>query len=244
MKTSPVGMRCPECAGERPDIRRPRALAGSRAPATLALIAVNAIAFIAELGAGGALSAADASGRAIRDAGLFGPAIADGDWWRLVTGGFLHAGPLHLLMNMFALYVLGSLLEPGIGSARFVGVYTVSLLAGSFGALVADPNLHTVGASGAIFGVMAATIVVARGRGLNQVASQIGFWLVINVAFTLGVPGISIGGHLGGLVGGALAAVAVVAGERTGDPRRAAMVLAVGLTAIGAASVAGALLVV
>jgi membrane associated rhomboid family serine protease len=144
-------------------------------------------------------------------------------------------------MNMFALYVLGSLLEPGVGSARFVGIYAVSLLAGSFGALVADPDVHTVGASGAIFGVMAATIVVARGRGLNQVASQIGFWLVINVAFTLGVPGISIGGHFGGLVGGAVAAAVVIASERIRDRRASTAVLVIGLAAIAAVSVAGAL---
>jgi membrane associated rhomboid family serine protease len=215
-------------------------MAGAGSPATFVLLALNAIAFIAELGAGGALSAAEASGRAIREAGLYGPAVADGEWWRLVSSGFLHAGPIHLLMNMFALYVLGTLLEPAVGSVRYVAIYAVSLLAGSFGALAADPGVHTVGASGAIFGVMAATIVVARGRGLNQVASQIGFWLVLNIAFTLGVPGISIGGHLGGLAGGALAAGVVIWSERIAAPRESLAALVLGLTAIAVASVAGA----
>lgn len=243
MTSTPVGMRCPECAGDRADVRRVRADRGAPGSvATYVLLAMNVIAFVAELSAGGALSAADASGSAIRNAGLFGPAIAnDGEWWRLASSGFLHAGPLHLLMNMFALYVLGTLLEPAIGSARFVGLYLVSLLAGSFGALLADPQVHTVGASGAIYGVMAATIVVARGRGLDQIASQIGFWLVLNLAFTFGVPGISIGGHLGGLVGGAVAALVVVGAERLRGRTEALAAAYVGLAAIAAVSVVGGL---
>jgi membrane associated rhomboid family serine protease len=86
----------------------------------------------------------------------------------VVTGGFLHAGFIHLLLNMYVLYIAGSILEPGIGTPRFLGIYFVGLLAGAMGALLVDPNATTVGASGAIFGLMAAVIVVARGRGSRR----------------------------------------------------------------------------
>src|SRR5204862_3235828 len=136
-------------------------------------------------------------------------------------------GPIHIALNMFALFILGSLLEPGIGTARFLGVYFVSLLAGSFGALLVTPNETTVGASGAIFGLMSAAFVVARHRGLEQLASQIGFYVIINLAFTFSVPNISVGGHLGGLVGGAIAALVITRGERLARPGLEALGLAV-----------------
>ena len=119
-----------------------------------------------------------------------------------------------------------------------LGIYFVSLLAGSFGALLLDPNELTVGASGAVYGIMAATFLVARQRGVEQLASQIGLWVVLNLAFTFAVPGISIGGHLGGLAGGAAAAGVILAGERRGG---AALPEALGLLIVGAISVAGAL---
>ena len=116
---------------------------------------------------------------------------------------------------MFALYVLGTLLEPAIGTARFVGIYVVSILGGAFGALLLDPTELTVGASGGIFGLMAAAFLIARDRGLDELASQVGFFVVINLVFTFSIPGISIGGHIGGLVGGALAALRA----QPGSPR-------------------------
>lgn len=242
MVDTPVGMRCPECAGRPTGVRRAAAaLSGGTPYATYALMTVSVMVFLAELGGGGGAGSVQGGGTLITDGGLYGPGIADrGEWYRIVTSGFLHAGPLHLLMNMFVLYVLGSLIEPAIGAARLVGIYAVSLLAGSFGALLLDPNTITVGASGAVYGLMSATLVVARRRGIEQVASQIGLWLAINLVFTFSVPGISIGGHLGGLVGGALAALVITAGERRG---RGAMPIEVGgLSAIGAIALAGALL--
>ena len=94
--------------------------------------------------------------------------MADGEVYRIVTSGFLHAGILHIGLNMYILYVLGTVLEPGIGSVRFAGLYIASLLGGSFGALLVEPHALTVGASGAVFGVMAATYLVARQRGLRR----------------------------------------------------------------------------
>lgn len=183
-------------------------------PAAYALIALNVAAFLAEISSGsGGLGTA--SGPLIADFGLQGLAVADGEWYRLLSGGFLHAGLLHLGFNMFALFILGRLLEPAIGTPRFLALYFASLFAGSFGALaLSDPVDVTVGASGAIFGLFGAAFVIARGRGLDTIASELGFLLLINLALTFGVRGISIGGHLGGLAGGLLCALIVVAGER------------------------------
>ena len=217
MTSTPVGMRCPECAKQRTKVRTGGgALSGAHTPyATYALIAINVIAFIAELGGGGGAT----SGDLIHDGGILGSAISDGEWYRIVTGGFLHAGPLHLLFNMYVLYIAGTLLEPGIGTRRFLGIYFVSLLAGSFGALLLSPDDLTVGASGAIFGLMAAVLVVARGRGMEELASQFGLFIVLNLALTFAIPNISIGGHLGGLIGGGLAALLLVGVERQAPGR-------------------------
>jgi membrane associated rhomboid family serine protease len=228
MTATPAGMRCPECSKPPTNVRSGVDASSTRrtAYATYALIAINVVVFLAELGAGGGAT----SGQLVQDGGTFGPAINDGDWYRIVTGGFLHAGPLHLLFNMYVLYVAGTLLEPGIGTPRFLAIYFISLLSGSVGALLLDPNSLTVGASGAIFGLMAAVLVIARGRGVEGVATQFGFFIVLNLVLTVSVPNISIGGHLGGLIGGALAALIVLGFERLGSGR------------IGMALEAGALL--
>jgi membrane associated rhomboid family serine protease len=247
MTSTPVGMRCPECARQTTKVRVGQGAFGttaSKMPATIALIAINAIVFVAELAAGG-MGGIDGGGSLIRDAGLRGPEIANGDWWRVITGGFLHAGFLHLLLNMYVLWVAGSVLEPGIGTPRFLAIYFVSLLAGSLGALLVEPDTFTVGASGAIFGLMAAVIVVARGRGVEQLASQFGLFVVLNLVLTFSIPGISVGGHVGGLIGGALAALLVIFVERrmSGRPgfalELAGIVGMIAATFVGALAVAG-----
>lgn len=219
MTPTPVGMRCPECASERTKVTRGAVGPGSYdTPATYILIALNVIAYLGEIVSGsGGLSAANST--LLFDFGLFGPSVAEGEWYRLLTCGFLHASPLHLGFNMFALYFLGRLLEPGIGTPRFVGLYFASLFAGSFGAILLSPDALTVGASGAVFGLFGAGFVIARARGLDTFASEIGLLLVINLVITFAVPRISIGGHLGGVVGGAICALLIVAGERGGFGR-------------------------
>ncbi len=243
MTSTPVGMRCPECARDRTRVVRTPSGAGSRAaPVTFALIVINVIAYVAEM-LGGGSSAFEGGGSLIADFGLFGPAVDDGEWYRIVTGGFLHAGLLHLGFNMFALYFLGNLLEPATGPWRFAGIYFVSLLGGSFGALLLDPLEFTVGASGAVFGLMAAAFVMARNRGLDDLASQIGLFVVLNLVITFSVPNISVGGHLGGLVAGGLAALAVTAGERRGRDGRVmewAVIAALGVIAIVGCMIAAA----
>src|SRR6478672_4540808 len=190
MTPTPVGMRCPECAGQRTRVTRgtgpPGGFAGS--PATYVLIALNAVAFLIEIAAGSGGLSGSASSSVVNDFGLRGVNVADGEWYRLVSGGFLHAGLVHIGFNMFALYLLGRLLEPAIGTPRFVALYFASLLAGAFGALaLTDPGQVTVGASGAIFGIFGATFVIARGRGFNEIASQLGILLAINLALTFGI---------------------------------------------------------
>jgi membrane associated rhomboid family serine protease len=138
-----------------------------------------------------------------------------GEWWRIITSGFMHGGLIHLALNMFVLFILGQVLEPAIGTVRFVAVYFVSLIAGAVGALImSDPFTFTVGASGAIYGLFVATIVIARQRGQMQVVQQLAFWLVLNLVFTFAASNISVGGHLGGIVGGTIGALIVVAAER------------------------------
>ncbi len=208
MTPTPVGMRCPECSRQKTPVRTMRSL-GTEPYATYVLIALCVVAYIGSAASGSSL-AGGPGGSLVADGALSGIQVADGQWWRLVTGGFLHAGLLHLFFNMYVLYWLGSMLEPQLGRARFLGLYFASLLAGSFGALLlSDPRAQTVGASGAVFGLMGAAFVLQRARGINPMESGIGLFILLNLGITFIIPGISIGGHLGGLVGGALAGWAI-----------------------------------
>ncbi|MGH2986383.1 MAG: rhomboid family intramembrane serine protease, partial [Solirubrobacterales bacterium] len=250
MTSTSVGMRCPECARQRTTVRNPVGAAGrTDAPATYALIGLCVAAFVAEIAGGADLLDGRPAGSVMVDGGLIAYAtdavgqpvgVAEGEPYRIVTSAFLHSGLLHLGLNMFALYILGTLLEPAIGTGRFVGIYVASVLAGSCGALLLDPDQLTVGASGGVFGLMAAAFLIARHRGLDELASQVGFFVIINLVFTFSIPGISIGGHLGGLVGGGLAALLVTMLERRGVSN-AKLIEGVGLAALCVIAVAGAL---
>ncbi len=121
---------------------------------------------------------------------------------------------------MFLAWMLGNALERLHGPVRFLGLYTGSLAAGSLGVLLMAPTTLTVGASGAVFGLMGATVVHQYRRGINPWSSGIGTLVVVNLLFTFGRPGISIGGHLGGLLGGAVLAWLVDESDRRGLPRR------------------------
>src|SRR5919199_696612 len=206
MTVTPVGMRCPECARQRTRVRTIRS--GSEEPVfTYVLIGLNvAVALGAVFSGASAASGGIGSSQLLADGSVSRAAIADGEYWRLLTAGFLHAGLLHLAFNMLALWVLGSLLEPAIGRLRFGLIYFVSLLAGSFGALLLEPHSPTVGASGAIFGLMGAAFVAMRRSGINPMESGLGVWLGLNLLITFTVPGISIGGDLGGLLAGVVSA--------------------------------------
>jgi membrane associated rhomboid family serine protease len=246
MTPTPVGMRCPECIRQRTKVVQGAGGGGGQgfmsAPATFVLIGLNVIAYLIEI-ASGSGGLGGVSGKIVIDFGLFGPSVAEGEWYRLVTSGFLHANLLHIGFNVLLIFFLGRLLEPALGTPRFVLLYFASLLAGSLGVMLLDPNALTYGASGAVFGLAGATFVIARGRGMDAIASQIGFLIVFNLVFSFAVPHISVGAHLGGLVGGVLCASAIVAGERgfLGPRHREMEFVAMALVAV--VSVIGALAV-
>jgi membrane associated rhomboid family serine protease len=236
MTPTSVGMRCPECAGERTQVRTAAAIRRSDEPSlTYLLIGVNvAIAIGSLLGGGFAGSALT------REMAVSSDAVGDGEVWRLVTSGFAHYGLAHLLFNMFSLWILGSLLEPAIGRAHFALIYFVSLFAGSFGALLVSPDSLTAGASGAVFGLMGAAVVIMRNRGVDLMASGLPLWLGLNLLITFAYADrISVGGHIGGLIGGALAAAVLYElRDRVRMPPALPMALTI---ALGALAVAGAI---
>jgi membrane associated rhomboid family serine protease len=156
------------------------------------------------------------------------------EWYRLVTSGFLHFGLIHLGFNMYFLYVLGNLMEPQLGRLRFLGVYLASLLGGSAGVLLLGGGTITAGASGAVFGLLGVTAVGLWQQGINPFRTQIGTLLLLNLGITFFVPGISIGGHLGGLIAGAACGFVMLAPGYKNIPMwaRNATPIAVGLAAI------------
>jgi membrane associated rhomboid family serine protease len=231
MTPTPVGMRCPECSKQKTQVRTARTL-NADPQLTYAIIAINVVVFIAQIATGsGGFDAT--SGRIFNDGALFGPYVAQGDWWRIVTGGFLHAGFLHIAFNMYFVYFLGSLLEPAIGKLRFGVLYMVSLLGGSLGALIFSFNSPTVGASGAAFGLLVGGILLMRSRGIDPMQSGLVMTLVLNLGITFLLPGISIGGHVGGIVAGGIAALLLFeVGERQRGMRTPALAATIALGAV------------
>ena len=194
MRPTPVGQRCPECVGRQRTLR-PRTMVDSTPVVTYALIAVNVAVFL--------LLNGGATGRGIAEGALY----RGGEPWRVVTSMFLHASLLHLAFNMYALYAFGSILERRFGSVRYAVVYLVGGLFGAYGALLlSDPGTRTVGASGAIFGVLGAMFVVEQRNGARGLGG-VGTLILLNLVITFAVPNISVGGHLGGLVGGVAAGI-------------------------------------
>ena len=224
MHTASVGFHCPACiAPQSINHGRKRisarsfargANASEQSLTTRTLIAVNLFAFLVTLFRGGSLSSG--GGDVTIDFGLVGygrvlsafsidyVGIAEGEWWRMFTGGFLHAGFIHLAFNMFLLWMLGSQLERLLGPTSYLILYFGSLLSGALGVMLLDPLALTVGASGAVFGLMGATVVYQLRRGVSPWSNGIGTLLIINLIFTFARPNISVGGHLGGLLGGLL----------------------------------------
>ena len=237
-----VGMRCPECARERTKVKTVRS-AASRPVVTQALIAINVIVFLAETASGASLGGVGQGrvGTVYEHGALWGPLITQNhDYYRLLTSGFLHDGLLHILFNMVFLYFMGAMLEPAIGRLNFGVVYFVSLLAGSFGALLFEPQAVTVGASGACFGVLGALIVVGHYRGISIWQSGLAMVLIINIVFDLSVSGISIGGHIAGAVAGAICGWLII---ELGERRRMPAAALAGCVAVGVISVVAAIAV-
>ncbi len=230
MSFGPVGIRCPDHAGaggRAPKAPSRMARSASRSLSqygpyvTFALIGINVGVYLLELLMGAGINgqsgwiyehgvlvarAIDSSGQTV--------GVAEGDWWRLLTASFLHYGPLHLGMNMLVLWFIGPALESYFGHWRYLLLYLVSGLAGSAGALIMSPNALTVGASGAIWGLMGAALVL-EARRIYVFGGQAMGLVVFNLIFTLLIPGVSLGGHIGGGIGGAIAALAFSSLRRT-----------------------------
>jgi membrane associated rhomboid family serine protease len=197
--------------------------------------------FIAEEAGGASLGGGGGSSTVLSHGALYGPAIVhQHEYWRLLTSGFLHYSLLHIAFNMFFLYVMGAMLEPAIGHLNFAFVYLTSLFAGSFGALLFQPDALTAGASGACFGVLGALIVVAHARRIPIWQSGLGPTLLINIVFSLSVNGISIGGHIGGLIGGLICGALIV---ELGERRKMQSLALAGCVLVAVVSVAAAIAV-
>jgi membrane associated rhomboid family serine protease len=223
-----VGAQCIDCvqAGRRQDIRRqdtgrrqPRAvgygartIAGAklsnRLVVTPVLIGLNVLVYlITVVEAGTPLNNQFAD--LFRGWELWPLGIAGGEWWRLFTSGFLHYGPIHLAVNMFSLWIIGRDMEVLLGKARYLALYVISLLGGSLLVyLFGNVNGPTAGASGAIYGLLGGVLVAVLRLKLNPVPAIA--TLVLNLIITVSVPNISLFGHLGGLITGAVATTALV----------------------------------
>jgi membrane associated rhomboid family serine protease len=214
MISAAVGHQCPECVAAGAATVRPTQgrfggrVASDKPLVTYTLIAINVVMFVLQM----------ASGQLENELSLWPPAVADGQYYRLVTSAFMHYGITHILFNMWALYVVGPPLEQLLGRLRFGALYGLSALGGSVLVFLISPlNSATAGASGAVFGLFAATFVVSRRLNLDVrwVLGLIALNLVITFAAPLlGAGAISWQGHLGGLITGALVAAGFVYAPR------------------------------
>ncbi|HVM68650.1 MAG TPA: rhomboid family intramembrane serine protease [Gaiellaceae bacterium] len=246
MRFAPVGIRCPDHSGEARGttraVQRTQAItAASPGVVAKTLVAINVGIYLLQLAQGAPVSGA--GGSIFENGALYGPLVADGEWWRLLSAAFLHYGFVHLGMNMLVLWWFGPALEAALGAGRFLLLYLAAGLAGSAGALLLSPDAVTVGASGAIYGILGAILVLER-QGTYVFGASVLPLLAINFAITFFVPGISKGGHIGGFVGGALAILLVSRfGRRrvVGGVARFDALGYAGLVAVGVLSVAVAL---
>ena len=223
-----VGAHCVDCVKAAEPSLKERVQRTSRVDpllVTKALIVVNVAVYLLSLRGGN--SGVGLSGNAVQAVrwGVYAPAIKGGDWYRLFTAGFVHAGLVHVGFNSLAIYRLGQALESGIGRVRFLGIFLVAVVGGSVGALIASPGALTVGASGGAFGLMGAGAWAMRMRGYKFNQTGFGQVIVMNLIITFAIPQISAGGHVGGLLGGIVAAAIVLPPSRRPHPVRDGLVL-------------------
>jgi membrane associated rhomboid family serine protease len=229
MTSTTVGMRCPECARQRTRVHRVRPHDVPTPTATQAIIAINVVVYLAELATGGGFG--NVGGTVYEKGALFGPLVSPGgEWWRILTSGFLHASILHIGFNMVFIWMIGRSLEPAIGSARFAVAYFASLVCGSLGVLLLEPHAVAVGASGAAFGLLGVLMVEARRRGISLWSTGLMQVALFNFAFTFFYPGIAIGAHLFGFAGGVLTGVIFDQFDRRRLPRTASLAAGAVLT--------------
>jgi len=243
MITASVGFQCPECAkagAKKSRTINPQRMLSPTPYVTYALVGLNVLVFL--IG-----SIADRSlnlgGQALPFEirwGQFNAAIANGEWYRLITSGFLHFGPIHIAFNMYALWILGRALEGALGRGRYLLIYMVALLGGSLGGVIIDGNALGAGASGAIFGLFGVLAVLEMLRGQNPLKTQIGGVIMMNLVLTVFLH-FSLGAHVGGLVIGGAAAGVLFGGRNLRDQStserqaRGAAVAALGIVCFVAA---------
>lgn len=209
-----VGFQCPECvrAGNK-GARPARTLFGGQVSAdpgwvTKVLIGINVVMYVAQLVSDEFTRRLYEIGLALDPRTMETVGVADGEVYRLITSAFLHGGLLHLLLNMYALFVFGPMLEAALGRARFTALYVVSALGGSaLSYAFSPPNQPSLGASGAVFGLLGAFLVVSR--RLRRETTGVLVLLAINLGYGFLVPRIDWRAHVGGLIAGALIAAAL-----------------------------------
>jgi membrane associated rhomboid family serine protease len=232
MTQASVGFHCPDCLrGTRQRVVTADALRQRTVPlVTKILLAVNVGVFLVDWALHGDPSQA-VEGSFVDRGGLDAASVTAGEWYRIITSGFLHLGTAHIGLNMLSLVFIGMQLEPVMGRARFAISYTVGLVAGSFGALLLEPQDFTVGASGAIFGLFGVIVALQASRRVNIWQSGIGGLLLLNILFTF-TPGISKGAHFGGLAGGLLVGAVFFWLEPRLPERSMSLVVGVALVAV------------
>jgi len=228
-----VGSQCFECiraGAPKRGVRIRQTIERDPLIATKLIIALNVLAFVVISLRDGTISG---DGRTSFDLGLTAPALHNGEWWRLFTYSVVHFGLVHIGFNMLVLYLVGKVFEPGTGPLRFTTLYVVSVLAGAAGAIIATPHGLNGGASGGIFGVAAAATLVMHRRGIRFWDTGFGPLLVLNLALNLFESNISIGGHIGGMIAGAVTAELMMQARKVEMP----ILGYVGAAFIGVASV-------
>lgn len=238
-----VGSHCLDCAkADQPDLKTRVKYASAKQPTliTFVLIAINVAVFL-YVGAkdsstfGGGIGGDGSVSKAQFDLGLNRETLhAFHHYYQLVSSGFLHFGVLHIALNMYLLYLLGQLLERNLGRMKFTLIYFASLLGGSAGVILLNQGGINGGASGAVFGLMAAASLSMHRQGINILQTGIGRTLAINLVLTFVIGGISIGGHLGGIAAGVLCSVAMMAPKWKPVPKWAtyAAPIAVGVLSV------------
>ncbi len=209
-----MGHQCVDCVAQAGrGVRRAATVAGAvtaarRPVVVLTLIALNVAVYVWTVVQAGSI--VDNANSDLFDQWALAPGdVADGDWWRLLTSGFLHIGPLHIAFNMFALWILGRDMETVLGRGRFLALYLIALLGGSAAVMLFyAPDQAVAGASGAVFGLMGGLLVVLL--RLKRPVGQVLGLIAVNLVISRLVPGISIVAHIGGLVVGAVVAAALV----------------------------------
>ena len=243
MRQASVGFHCPECVNSGTQrVYTARSLV--KVPyAVYTIIALNVAVFVYGVARDSENGLSNVSGPLLQSWSLFGPFIdLRNEWYRIATSGFVHAGFIHLGLNMYLLYVLGKQLEVRFGPVDFSLVYAAGLVGGSLGALILDPTVPSVGASGAVYGLMGLYVFLSHRQRISIWASGIGGLLLINFLFTFAVSGVSVGGHVGGFLGGIAGGSLLVYGpDRIKDKRLVSATIVVLIGALFGGAVVAAI---